>query len=113
MSKKKKPAPISVSLDKKPQKKEAAPVAPPMPVAQGINDISPITAKQIQRAENAIDNLRQEVNELRSKPPKVKVEAAAPTIVLPERPRISKVTIKYDALGYPSELIPQYSKLTV
>lgn len=105
--KKKKPAPVSMSLTKKPPKKEAV---PPTPVAQGINDVSPITEAQIKRAERAIDNLRTEVKELRATPPKIKVEAPTPQVVLPSRPRITKVTIKYDQLGYPSELIPQYSE---
>lgn len=107
MSKKKKPAPISMKLTRAPAKKKA-PV--PKEAPQGINDISPITMEQIKRAEKAIDNLRVEVKELRAKPPKVSVKADAPTIVLPERPRIAKVSIKYDQLGYPTELIPQYSK---
>ena len=101
MSKKKKPAPISRKLHKEPVPK-AAP--------QAFNDVSPITMKQIERAERAIDNLREEVKTLRATPPKVSVKADAPQVILPERPRISKVTIKYDQLGYPSELIPQYSK---
>lgn len=109
MSKKKKPAPISMKLHKEPKKK----AAPATPVAQGINDISPITAKQIQRAENAIDNLREQVGELRRTPPKVQVTSPETKVILPERPRITKVTIKYDQLGYPSELIPQYSKAAV
>lgn len=85
----------------------------PEEAPQAFNDISPITAKQIQRAERAIDNLREDVKELRAAPPKIKVDAPAPQVVLPERPRITKVTIKYDQLGYPSELIPQYSKAAV
>lgn len=105
MTKKKKPAPVSMKLHKEPPKKVVPKEAP-----QAFNDVSPITMKQIERAERAIDNLRQEVKEMRATPPKVTVTADAPTIVLPERPRISKVTIKYDQLGYPSELVPQYSK---
>lgn len=94
-----------MKLHKEPRKKVVPDEAP-----QGINDVSPITAQQIKRAERAIDNLRTEVKELRATPPKVTVKADAPQVVLPERPRITKVTIKYDQLGYPSELIPQYSK---
>ena len=107
MSKKKKPAPINRKLHKEPPKKVVPDAAP-----QGINDISPITAKQIQRAERAIDNLRGEVKELRARPPKVQVNSESPKVevILPERPRIARVTIKYDQLGYPSELVPQYSK---
>ena len=105
MSKKKKPAPVSMKLHKEPPKRIVPKEAP-----QAFNDVSPITMEQIKRAEKAIDNLRMEVKELRASPPKVSVKADAPTIVLPERPRISKVTIKYDQLGYPSELVPQYSK---
>lgn len=107
MSKKKKPAPISMSLAKKPKKK-AAPT--PSDAPQAFNDVSPITEAQIKRAEKAIDNLRMEVGELRKTPPKVQVTSPETKVVLPERPRITKVTIKYDQLGYPSELIPQYSK---
>ena len=110
MSKKKKPAPISMKLSKgAPPKKAPVPEQAP----QAFNDVSPITQQQIKRAENAIDNLREEVGELRKSPPKVQVTSPETKVILPERPRITKVTIKYDQLGYPSELIPQYSKAAV
>lgn len=110
MAKKKKPAPISMSIARKPQKKEAPAQAP-----QAFNDISPITAKQIERAERDIESLRQEVSTLRKTPPAVQVKSQAPKVdvVLPPRPRITRVKIKYDALGYPAELIPQYSEPAV
>lgn len=111
MSKKKKPAPISMKLTKGAPPKKAAPV--PEQAPQAFNDVSPITAQQIKRAEKAIDNLRVEVGELRKAPPKVEVTSPETRVVLPERPRITKVTIKYDQLGYPSELVPQYSKVAV
>jgi hypothetical protein len=105
MAKKKKPSPPSMKLASKPEPK-AAP--------QAFNDVSPIIEAQMKRAERAVDNLREEVKELRSRPPKVQVNSEAPKVevTLPARPRISRVTIKYDQLGYPSELIPQYSEPT-
>lgn len=103
---KKKPTPIKKSVVRKPA---------PKAVARGINDVSPITEKQIQRAEKAIDSLRDEVNELRSRKPKIEVQSPEPKVVvnLPRRPTISKVSIRYDALGYPTELIPHYSEPAV
>lgn len=101
---KKKPSPIKKTVVKKP-----APKAPA--VAQGINDVSPITQKQIARAEQAIDNLREDVKALASRKPKIEVNSPEPKVVvnMPRRPIIAKVVIKYDQLGFPSELIPQYS----
>lgn len=108
---KKKPAPISTRLTKGAPPKPRKDTAPtPVEAPQAFNDVSPITAQQIKRAEKAIDNLRVEVGELRKTPPKIQVSSPETKVVLPERPRITKVTIKYDQLGYPSELIPQYSK---
>ena len=104
----KKPSKVSRSLTKKP-KKAAAPLPKDSP--QAFNAVSPITEAQIKRAEKAIDNLREEVGDLRRTPPKIQVSSPETKVVLPERPRISKVTIKYDQLGYPSELIPQYSEV--
>jgi hypothetical protein len=105
--KKKKPAPISMKLSraKAPTPKEAS---------KGINDVSPIVEAQMKRAERAIDSLREEVQVLRKAPPKVSVESSSPKVdvIIPARPRINKITIKYDQLGYPSELIPQYSDAT-
>jgi hypothetical protein len=100
----KKPAPINTKLHRAPK------AAPKEPVAQGINAVSPITEAQMRRAEKAIDTLRSEVKELRATPPAISVKSEAPTVTIPPRPRITKVKIKYDQLGYPSELIPQYSE---
>lgn len=85
----------------------------PEQAPQAFNEVSPITAKQIARAERAIDNLRTEVKELRARPPKVQVTSPDPKVEvkLPPRPRIGKVTIKYDQLGFPSELIPHYTEV--
>jgi len=100
----KKPSKVNTSLTRK--KKAPAPKQAP----QAFNDVSPITAKQIARAERGIDNLRQEVKELRARKPEIKVESSAPQVKvdLPPRPRIGKVTIKYDPFGMPQELIPEY-----
>lgn len=105
----KKPVPPSRKLSKAP------PTPEPGEASAGINTVSPITAKQIERAERAIDNLRKEVKTLSKAPPPVKVIADQPkvTVELPQRPRIVKVSIKYDQLGMPAELIPQYGELTV
>jgi hypothetical protein len=110
VSKKKKPAPINRKLHKEPPKKAVPEKAP-----EAFNAVSPIIEQQMKRAERAVDNLREEVKELRARPPKVQVNSESPKVevTLPERPRISKVTIKYDQLGFPSELIPQYSKPAV
>ena len=105
----KKPAPISRKLSKKPAPK--APVPEHAPAA--FNDVSSITAKQMARAERAIDNVREEIKELRNRKPKIHVEAApAPEVIvnIPARPRIAKVTVKYDNFGAPSEFIPHYSE---
>lgn len=105
----KKPVPPSRKLSKRPPEPKVG------EAAGGINEVSPITAKQITRAERAIDNLREEVQSLRKAPPPVKVVTDQPkvTVELPQRPRIVKVSIKYDQLGMPAELIPQYGELTV
>lgn len=106
----KKPEPISKSIARKPKK-----AAPPVPevAPEAFNAISPITAKQIARAERAIDNLRTEVKELRARPPKVQVNSPDPKVEvnLPPRPRIAKVTIKYDPFGMPQELVPIYQEV--
>lgn len=114
-AKKKKPAPISMKLHREPVRPpQVAPELAPFQPAQGINEISPIVGEQMERAEKDIDALRTEIKELRNAPPPT-IEVTPPTsqVVLPERPRITKVTIKYDQLGYPTELIPQYSEPTV
>lgn len=106
----KKPIPPSRKLSKKP------PTPAPGEASAGINEVSSITAKQMARAERAIDTLREEVVDLRKKgAPNIKVETPTPEVVvsLPPRPRIAKVSIKYDALGMPAELIPQYSEPAV
>jgi len=113
MTKRKKPRPISTSLSKQPA---PAPTPAPGEASAGINDVSSITARQMARAERAIDNLREEVQTMRKKPaPTIKVESPSPQVKveLPPRPRIAKVTIKYDQLGMPAELIPQYSEPAV
>ena len=104
---KKKPSPINTKLARKPvAKKAAAPAEAPA----AFNDVSSITAKQMARAERAIDNLRVEVKDLRKTPPKIQVSSPNPKVevTLPDRPRIGKIKIVYDQLGFPSELIPQY-----
>lgn len=64
------------------------------------------------RAENAIDSLREEVQSLRkAKRPTIKVEGPTPQVVLPPRPRIASISIKYDALGMPSEMVPVYKEV--
>jgi hypothetical protein len=105
---KKKPKPISKKISKKP-------AAPAPKVAAGINDVSPIIDAQMRRAEQAIDNLREEVRDIRKQPKSVQVTAPEPKVVvnMPNRPRIAKVTVKYDNFGYPSELIPQYDESAV
>lgn len=105
---KKKPKPLKKGLANRPKKETKAPIPDEAP--QAFNEVSPITVKQIQRAERAIDNLREEVKDLRKAPPAVKVEATQPEVVvnIPERPRIGKVKIKYDPFGMPEELIPEY-----
>lgn len=106
----KKPAPPSRKLSKRP------PTPEPGEASAGINEVSSITARQMAKAERAIENLGQEVRELRAKKsPVIKVDTPTPKVVveLPPRPRIAKVSIKYDALGMPAELIPQYSEPAV
>jgi hypothetical protein len=107
VSKKKKPAPISMKLHR------AAPevLAPDIALAP-FNEVSSVTAKQMARAELGIDALRQEVKELRSTRG-TEVATHAPVINIPPRARIAKVTIRYDQLGFPTELIPQYSEPAV
>ena len=103
MPHKKKPAPISMKLAKLPTKQ----VVPPTSDVEPFNKVSSITAKQMARAERSIDNLREEVKGLRNrKLPRVAV--GSPIVNIPARARIGKITIKYDQLGFPSELIPQY-----
>ena len=110
MSKKvrKKPSPPSRKLSKR-----RSPTPKVGEASAGINEISPITAKQMARAEEAIDSLQGEVKALRKAPPPVRVTTEQPsvTVELPQRPRITKISIQYDALGMPAELIPQYSDL--
>jgi hypothetical protein len=107
MPKKKKPAPISMALHKKPPTRE---VVPPTSEVKPFNDVSSITAKQMARAERGIEALRKEVVELRKRPqPAAAAPAPAPVVNIPGRPRIAKVVIKYDQLGFPNELIPQYT----
>jgi hypothetical protein len=105
----KKPTPISRKISKKPKEKAPVPEVAP----QAFNDVSPITAKQIARAERAIDNLRTEVKDLRARPPKVSVTTPDPKVEvnLPPRPRIAKVKIKYDPFGMPQELVPVYQEV--
>lgn len=105
MPKKKKPSPISMALHKAPPKKE---VVPPTSEVEPFNEVSSITAKQMARAERSIEVLRTEVVALRKRPKAVAAEAPVVNMNIPARARIGKVTIKYDQLGFPSELIPQY-----
>lgn len=111
--KKSKPKPIKMSVVRKAEKRKAAPV--PAEAPQAFNEVSPITQAQINRAERAIDNLREEVRDIRKTPPKVKVEAPNPKVVveLPPRARIARVTVKYDEFGIPKEFIPQYAEPAV
>lgn len=105
-----KPRPISKKIARPPAK-----AAPKKEVAEGINNVSPITAKQIARAERGIDNLREEVKELRNRKPEIKVSSPEPKVVvnIPPRPRIARVKVKYDNFGVPSEFIPQYEEVAV
>lgn len=106
--KKKKPAPIDMRLAKR-----APRLAPDEPL-EPFNDVSPITAEQMARAEQSIDHLREEVKSLRKQPaPKIQVETPTPQVVIPARARIAKVTIKYDTFGTPIELIPRYAEPAV
>lgn len=100
----KKPKPIKRSVVNKPEPKPK--------VAAGINDVSPITDAQIRRAEKEIDTLKGEVAALQKQKRTVQVMSPEPKVVvnMPNRPRIAKVTVKYDNFGYPSELIPHYSE---
>lgn len=110
--KKAKPKKISMALHKEPPKKAPAPKEAPA----AFNAVSPITQEQMDRAERAIDTLREEVVGLRKQgTPNIKVEAPTSEVVVkvPPRPRIGKVVIKYDQLGFPSELIPHYVKPAV
>lgn len=105
----KKPAPPSRKLSKR---------RPPAPKAgeasAGINEVSPITAEQMARAEGDIKSLRKDVKTLAKRPPPtIKVEAPTSQVVLPDRPRITKISIHYDTLGMPDALIPQYSDSAV
>ncbi len=110
MADKKKPAPISMKLAKLPEKR----VVPDASGVEPFNAVSSITAKQMARAERSIDNLREEVRDLRNrKPLRPRVAVEAPIVNIPPRARIAKVVIKYDQLGFPSELIPQYAEPAV
>jgi hypothetical protein len=106
----KKPDPISRSLSKKPKK---APV--PEQAPQAFNDISPITAKQIARAEKKIGSMRDEIDELKKSPKPIRVQTTAPKVEvnLPPRPRIVSVKVKYDSFGIPEEFIPRYEEVAV
>lgn len=105
----KKPRPIKKTVVNKPAPKKKQPV-----VAAGINDVSPITDAQIRRAEGKIDSMQKEIDSLKKQKRTVQVTAPEPKVEvnIPRRPRIAKVTVKYDTLGYPSELIPVYDEAT-
>ena len=106
MAKRTKPKPISMSLVKEPVKK--APKAPPEDPAGngGINQDTRLVAKQIARTNQTVENLFDEVKALKARP---EPEApAVPVVNIAPRPLIKKISIKYDQLGFPSELIPTY-----
>lgn len=93
----KKPAPISLSVAKKPPKKEA--LSPTIKVADVVQQ--PVAKRVIKDKA-----LTQRVTALEAAGGKeiiVKVEA-------PRRPRITKVAINYDPFGMPTELVPSYSE---
>lgn len=109
MAKKKKPAPISMKLHKE---RPTIEVDRPTEAVKPFNDVSSITAKQMERAERGLETLRAEVTALKNqKPPAAPAPAQAPIINIPARARIGKVVIKYDQLGFPAELIPQYEEV--
>lgn len=109
MAKRDKPKPISMKLVK-PSEPKAAAKAPPLlpadPARSGpLNDPTPGIKKQIAKTNRAVENLFDEVKALRDAP---LPEPVVPVVNVAPRPLIKKVSIKYDQLGFPSELIPTY-----
>lgn len=99
----KQPAPISMSVAKKPPKKE---VIPPTKLVEPFNMDAPEHREPTGRIITKVVKdtaLEQRVASLEAKEIVVRVEA-------PKRPRIAKVKIKYSAFGAPEELIPVYSE---
>ena len=95
LTKKKKPAPISMSLHKKPAPKKKAPAAVSEPINVPLV-VAPTTVPD--------SDLVHRVAALES------VGGKEIVVTMPVRPRIASVKIEYDNLGHPSHLIPAYTE---
>lgn len=96
-----KPEPIKTSLTRKKRKKVAVATPIPEEASPVFNEDSPLVTKQIEALQKDVRTLRSaKPNEAQTLPPAV--------VNIPARARIAKITIKYDQLGFPHEMIPHY-----